>query len=286
MTPDVRIHEVGPRDGLQNEKRVIPLPEKLALISLLAKAGLTEIEVGSFVSPSRVPQMADSDALVTDLPASRDVRYTVLVPNMRGWDRFAAVMQPDTRYRVAVFISASEGFSRHNLNASVAESLKAIAPVIQAAQEVGVALRGYVSCVTDCPYDGPVAPAQVADVVAGLRDLAPMPISLGDTIGAGTPKTVAAMLQAVSEVAPVTALAGHFHDTGGRALANIDVSLDMGLRDFDSAAGGLGGCPYAPGAPGNVATEAVLKLMADRNMTTGVDAALVAEAGVMARKMR
>ena len=285
MAEFVRIHEVGPRDGLQNEPRVIPLAEKLSLIALLARSGLREIEVGSFVHPKRVPQMADSDTLLQALPKA-DVRYAVLVPNMRGWDRFAAVRQDGVVYSVAVFISASEGFSQSNLGCSIDQSIALLRPVAEAAQGAGVHLRGYVSCVTDCPFDGQVSPDQVADVVGRLRAVAPMPVSLGDTIGKGTPERVGRMIEAVSGIVPVSDLAGHFHDTGGRALPNIEVSLDLGLRAFDAAVGGLGGCPYAPGAPGNVATEAVLDLLAQRGFETGVDAEVIAHAAAMARAMR
>ena len=286
MAEFVRIHEVGPRDGLQNEARVIPLAEKLALIERLAQSGLREIEVGAFVSPKAVPQMADSDGLLAALPRSSDVRFAVLVPNMRGWDRFMAAKQDGVAYSVAVFISASEGFSQSNLNCSVAESIQMLRPVAEAAADAGVHLRGYVSCVTDCPFDGPTPPAQVADVVAQLREVAPMPVSLGDTIGKGTPESVGRMIEAVKTVVPADQLAGHYHDTGGQALRNIDVSLDLGLRVFDSAVGGLGGCPYAPGAPGNVATEAVLEFLTARGFDTGLDARVIGHAAEMARNMR
>ncbi len=187
---------------------------------------------------------------------------------------------------IAVFISASEGFSQSNLNCSIAESVDRLRPVVQAASESGVTVRGYVSCVTDCPFDGPTAPDKVAKAAAMLRDLAPMQVSLGDTIGKGTPERVAAMLEAVLEVVPAADLAGHFHDTGGQALANIEASLDLGLRAFDTAVGGLGGCPYAPGAPGNVATEAVLALLERLGYETGVDADVIAQAAEMAKGMR
>ncbi len=285
MAEFVHLHEVGPRDGLQNEPRVIPLAEKLTLIEMLARSGLREIEVGAFVSPKAVPQMAESDELLVRLPAVK-ARLAVLVPNMRGWDRFIAARQVGQDYSVAVFISASEGFSQSNLNCSVAQSIDLLRPVAEAAGEAGVHLRGYVSCVTDCPFDGPVAPQQVADVVGRLRDVAPMPVSLGDTIGKGAPETVGRMIEAVRAVVPVAELAGHFHDTGGQALANVDVALDLGLRAFDAAVGGLGGCPYAPGAPGNVATEAVLDLLNRRGFETGVDVAVIARAAEMARAMR
>ncbi|MGJ8588072.1 MAG: hydroxymethylglutaryl-CoA lyase [Yoonia sp.] len=286
MADHVRIHEVGPRDGLQNEPGVISVARKVALIDLLSRSGLRDIEVGSFVSPKWVPQMANSDQVLAGLTPQAGVRYAVLVPNMRGWEGFLAARRPDMTTEIAVFISASEGFSQSNLNCSIAESVDRLRPVVQAASESGVTVRGYVSCVTDCPFDGPTAPDKVAKAAAMLRDLAPMQVSLGDTIGKGTPERVAAMLEAVLEVVPAADLAGHFHDTGGQALANIEASLDLGLRAFDTAVGGLGGCPYAPGAPGNVATEAVLALLARLGYETGVDADVIAQAAEMAKGMR
>ena len=286
MAEFVRIHEVGPRDGLQNEERLISVARKVALIDLLSRSGLRDIELGSFVSPKWVPQMADTDQVLARLRPAPGVRYAVLVPNMRGWEGFLAARRKDMVTDIAVFISASEGFSQSNLNCSIAESVARLRPVVRAAQDAGVAVRGYVSCVTDCPFDGPTDPQQVADAVALLREVAPMPVSLGDTIGKGTPVRVAAMLKAVLEVAPAAMLAGHFHDTGGQALANIEASLDLGLRAFDSAVGGLGGCPYAPGAPGNVATEAVLALLARLGYDTGVNADVIAQAAAMAKDMR
>ena len=286
MAEFVRIHEVGPRDGLQNESRVISVTRKVALIDLLGQSGLRDIEVGSFVSPKWVPQMADTDQVLARLTPVPGVRYAVLVPNMRGWDGFVAARRPDVTTEIAVFIAASEGFSQSNLNCSIATSVARLRPVVEGALQAGVAVRGYVSCVTDCPFDGPTSPQQVVDAVALLRDLAPMPVSLGDTIGKGTPERVAAMLEAVLDVAPAVDLAGHFHDTGGQALANIEAALDLGLRAFDSAVGGLGGCPYAPGAPGNVATEAVLALLARLGYQTGVDGQVIAQAAAMAKDMR
>ncbi|MBQ2260441.1 MAG: hydroxymethylglutaryl-CoA lyase [Loktanella sp.] len=282
----VRLHEVGPRDGLQNEKRVIPVAEKVALIDLLGRSGLRDIEIGSFVSPKWVPQMADTPDVLAQIMPVPGVRYAVLVPNMRGWDGFMTARVPGVTYEVAVFVAASEGFSQANLNCSVKDSVDRLVPVVTAARAAGIGLRGYISCVTDCPFDGPVKPAAVAQVAQMLRALAPMPLSLGDTIGAGRPATVAAMLDAVLDVAPAADLAGHFHDTGGHALANIAVALDKGLRAFDSAVGGLGGCPYAPGAPGNVATERVLAMLQAEGFTTGVDPAIIAQAAEMAKEMR
>lgn len=286
MAEFVRIHEVGPRDGLQNEPGVIGVDRKVALIDLLATSGLRDIEVGSFVSPKWVPQMADTDQVLARLHPVDGVRYGVLVPNMRGWEGFAAARVPGVTYEVAVFISASEGFSQSNLNCSIATSVERLTPVVQAAQAAGVGVRGYISCVTDCPFDGAVPPEAVARAAAMLRDVAPMQLSLGDTIGGGTPARVAAMLEAVMAVAPVADLAGHFHDTGGRALANIRAALDLGVRAFDTAVGGLGGCPYAPGAPGNVATEPVLEMLHGLGFTTGVDVDVIAKAAEMARGMR
>lgn len=286
MTEFVRIHEVGPRDGLQNEPGVIGVDRKVALIDLLATSGLRDIEVGSFVSPKWVPQMADTDQVLARLHPVDGVRYGVLVPNMRGWEGFVAARVPGVTYEVAVFISASEGFSQSNLNCSIATSVERLTPVVQAAQAAGVGVRGYISCVTDCPFDGAVPPEAVARAAAMLRDVAPMQLSLGDTIGGGTPARVASMLEAVMAVAPVADLAGHFHDTGGRALANIRAALDLGVRAFDTAVGGLGGCPYAPGAPGNVATEPVLEMLHGLGFTTGVDVDVIAKAAEMARGMR
>ncbi len=286
MTQCVRIHEMGPRDGLQNEPGIIAVDRKVALIDLLATSGLRDIEVGSFVSPKWVPQMADTDQVMAAIKPAQGVRFAVLVPNMRGWDGFLAARVPGVTYEIAVFISASEGFSQSNLNCSIAESVARLTPVVAAAGAAGVGVRGYVSCVTDCPFDGPTAPTQVAQVAAMLRAVAPMPMSLGDTIGKGTPDRVAAMLNAVLQVVPAQALAGHFHDTGGQALANIEAALALGLRAFDSAVGGLGGCPYAPGAPGNVATEDVLGLLNRLGYETGIDGDIIARAAKMARDMR
>ena len=281
----VQVHEVGPRDGLQNEAGVISVARKVALVRALVDAGFRRIEVGSFVSPKWVPQMADTDRVMAALSAAQGVRYDVLVPNMRGWDGFLAAPRLG-EYGVAVFISASEGFSRANLNCTIAESVARLAPVVQAAAALAVPVRGYVSCVSDCPFDGPVAPAAVAQAVALLRAVAPMPVSLGDTLGRATPARIAAMLAAVAEVAPVAELAGHYHDTSGRALENVAVSLEMGLRAFDSAAGGLGGCPYAPGAPGNLASEALVPFLHDNGYKTGVDATKLAEVAALAKEIR
>jgi hydroxymethylglutaryl-CoA lyase len=284
MTGDaaVEIFEVGPRDGLQNEAETIPTAEKVALIDALSKCGFRRIEAASFVSPRWVPQMADGAEVMAGIRRAPGVRYAALTPNLKGYER-ARDAGADM---VAVFASASEGFSRANLNASIAESLDRFAPVCEAALRDGIALRGYVSCVVECPFDGAVAPTSTARVAARLAEMGASEISLGDTIGRGRPEAVDAMLAAVLEEMPAERLAGHFHDTTGRALENVDVALARGVRVFDAAVGGLGGCPYAPGAAGNVATEAVLAHLEGLGFATGLDAACVAEAAAMARAMR
>ncbi len=276
------IFEMGPRDGLQNEKRLIPAAEKIALVDLLSRAGFRRIEVTSFVSPKWVPQMADAAEVMAGITRAPGVSYAVLTPNMKGYEGARAARAGE----VAIFASASEGFSKANLNATIAESLERFAPVAQAAQADGIPVRGYVSVVTDCPYDGPTPPANVARVAAALRDMGCYEISLGDTIGQGRPETIDAMLSAVLAELPAEKLAGHYHDTAGRALQNIDASLARGLRVFDAAVGGLGGCPYAPGAKGNVATERVAAHLAAQGFATGLDMAVITEAADMARAMR
>ncbi len=278
----VEIVEMGPRDGLQNEKRIIPTDEKIALVDLLSRAGFRRIEVASFVSPKWVPQMADSAEVLAGITRVPGVRYTALTPNMKGYEGAKAAKADE----VAIFASASEGFSKANLNCTIAESLDRFRPVAEAAKADGVPVRGYVSVVTDCPYDGPVAPASVARVAAALRDMGCYEVSLGDTIGQGRPEMVDAMLAAVLGELPPERLAGHYHDTAGRALANIDASLTRGLRVFDAAVGGLGGCPYAPGAAGNVATEAVAAHLTALGYETGLDPDVLNDAGRMARALR
>lgn len=282
MGGTVEIFEVGPRDGLQNEKRAIPVADKIALVDCLSGAGFRRIEVASFVSPKWVPQMADSADVLAGIRRVPGVRYAALTPNMKGLEGALAARADE----VAIFGSASEGFSRANINASIAESLERFAPVAQAAKAAGLPVRGYVSCVTDCPYDGAVEPGAVARVAAALFAMGCYEISLGDTIGQGRPETIDAMLAAVLEVVPAGQLAGHYHDTAGRALENIEVSLTRGLRVFDAAVGGLGGCPYAPGAAGNVATEAVHARLLALGYETGLDAGILARAADMARAMR
>lgn len=264
---DVILYEVAPRDGLQNEARPIPAADKIRLVDLLSEAGFRYIEAASFVSPKWVPQMADAAAVLAGIRRAPGVTYAALTPNLRGYDDARAARAGE----VAVFAAASEGFSRKNINCTVAESLDRFRPVAEAAAADGIPLRGYVSCVTDCPFDGPVAPQAVAQVTAALLAMGCREVSLGDTLGAATPETTAAMLDAVLTVAPPERLAGHFHDTRGRALDNIAVSLEKGLRVFDASAGGLGGCPYAPGAAGNVDTRKVAAMMAARGLSTGID---------------
>ena len=282
MSANVEIFEVGPRDGLQNEARQIPTAEKIALVDCLSRAGFQRIEVASFVSPKWVPQMADGAAVLAGITRASGVSYAALTPNMRGYAGAKAARADE----IAIFGSASEGFSKANLNATIAESLALFAPVAKAAKSDGIPMRGYVSCIVDCPFDGPTAPEDVARVVAHLRDMGCYEISLGDTIGQGRPERIDAMLAAVLEEMPADKLAGHFHDTAGRALENIDVSLSRGLRVYDAAVGGLGGCPYAPGAAGNVATEAVVDHLAEQGYQTGLDRVVIAEAAAMARRMR
>jgi hydroxymethylglutaryl-CoA lyase len=282
MAEFVEIFEVGPRDGLQNEKRVIPAAEKIALVDALSVAGFRRIEVASFVSPKWVPQMADGAEVLAGLTRAEGVRYAALTPNMKGYERAVAAGVDE----IAIFGSASEGFSRANINASIEESLERFRPVVAAARHIDLPVRGYVSCVVQCPYDGAVAPADVARVADALFSMGCYEISLGDTIGAGTPDSIARMLLAVRNAVPVGRLAGHYHDTGGRALENIDASLSLGVRVFDAAVGGLGGCPYAPGAAGNVATEAVARHLAALGYETGLDLDAVEAAAAMARGMR
>lgn len=276
------IFEVGPRDGLQNEAREIPVTEKIALVDRLTEAGFRRIECASFVSPRMIPQMAGSGEVLAAIQRKDGVRYAALTPNMRGYQDAMAAGADE----IAVFGSASEGFSQKNINASIAESLERFAPVLEEARHRDIPVRGYVSCVVECPYDGPVAPAAVAAVADKLFAMGCYEVSLGDTIGAGTPDSIARMLLAVRDVVPVGRLAGHYHDTTERAMANIDASLSLGVRVFDAAVGGLGGCPYAPGAAGNVATEAVNAHLTALGYETGLDQDILEDAAKMAMAMR
>ena len=267
--------EVGPRDGLQNEPQVVPTAVKVELIERLAAAGLTAVEAGAFVHPERVPQMADTAEVLAALARHPGVRHPVLVPNETGMARALAAGAEE----VAVFAAASEGFSQANINCSIAESLDRFAPVTAAAAEQGVPVRGYVSCVLGCPYEGEVAPDKVAEVSERLMDLGCYEVSLGDTIGVGTPVKARTMVEAVAGRVPPAQLAVHFHDTYGQALANIHACLELGIATVDSSVAGLGGCPYAPGATGNVASEDVLYLLDGLGIETGVDLAELAAAG-------
>ena len=239
MKERVEIFEVGPRDGLQNEQREIPVARKVALVDCLSRAGFSRIEVASFVSPKWVPQMAGSAQVLAGITRADGVRYAALTPNVRGYEDALAAGADE----IAVFASASEGFSKANINATIADSIERFVPILEAARHIDLPVRGYVSCVTDCPYDGPTPPEKVAEVADALFAHGCYEISLGDTIGQGTPDKIAHMLLAVRERVPVTRLAGHFHDTNGRAMDNIDASLALGVRVFDAAVGGLGGCP-------------------------------------------
>ena len=282
MNDRITIYEVGPRDGLQNESRLIPTPRKIELVDRLSGCGLTRLEVASFVSPKWVPQMADGAAVLAGIARAPGARYAALVPNLKGYAAARAARAGE----VAIFASASESFSQRNINCSIAESLARFAPVAEAAARDGVPLRGYVSCVTDCPFEGAIDPRRVADVTARLFGLGCHEVSLGDTIGRGTPDSVGRMLAAVLETSAAGRLAGHFHDTGGRALENIEVALGLGLRVFDAACGGLGGCPFAPGSEGNVATERVVARLSDLGFETGIDRAGLEAAARFARGLR
>ncbi|AVA20743.1 MULTISPECIES: hydroxymethylglutaryl-CoA lyase [unclassified Rhizobium] len=278
----VTIVEMAPRDGLQNEKRLIDTDTKIELVDLLSDCGFERIEVTSFVSPKWVPQLADAAGVMAGIKRKPGVRYAVLTPNMQGFEAALAAGADE----VAIFASASESFSMRNINCSIAESIERFRPVAAASRDRGIPLRGYVSCVVECPYEGAVPPANAASVARQLRELGCYEISLGDTIGRGEPEAVDRMLEAVLADLPAAMLAGHFHDTSGRALDNIGVALDRGLRVFDAAAGGLGGCPFAPGAKGNVDTVSVHHYLALHGFETGLDDEKLANAAAFARSLR
>ncbi|GLI91889.1 hydroxymethylglutaryl-CoA lyase [Methylocystis echinoides] len=263
----VRLVEVGPRDGLQSEPVVAPVEVRAQLIEKLAAAGLEDIEVGSFVSERTLPQMAGTGQLMKRLDALRGVRLSALAPNLRGFQDAKAAGAPD----VAVLTAASESFSRRNLNCSIDESLERVRAVVEAARAGGVSVRAYISCVLGCPYEGRVDVMRVAEIAGELHRIGCREISLGDTIGVGAPFAARAMVEKVARAAPIDRLAGHFHDTYGQALANIFACLEVGVGVFDCAIGGLGGCPFAPGASGNVATEDVVYMLRDSRFDTGVD---------------
>jgi hydroxymethylglutaryl-CoA lyase len=280
MSDEVRIIEMGPRDGLQNERTPVSVEARVAFVEALVAAGLHTVEVGAFVSPKAIPQMASSDAVLRGLGHVNGAEFHVLVPNEKGYDAARAAGA-----KVAsVFAAASEGFSRANINCTVAESIARFKPVLARAKADGVKVRGYISCVLGCPFDGEIKPKAVADLAKTLWDLGCYEISLGDTIGVGTPVKVKQMLRAVAADIPAAHLAMHFHDTYGQALANLYAGMEEGVRVIDSAAGGLGGCPYAPGATGNVATEDVVYMLEGMGIRTGIDMdKLLAATNEMAR---
>jgi hydroxymethylglutaryl-CoA lyase len=267
MSDSVHIVEVGPRDGLQNEKTPVSVAARIAFIEALIGAGLHTVEVGAFVSPKAIPQMVGSDQVLRGINHHPECEFHVLVPNEKGYE---AARAAGARV-IAVFGSASEGFSRANINCSVLESIERFKPVIARARADDIKVRGYISCVLGCPYDGEVKPQAVVDVARVLWDLGCYEVSLGDTIGVGTPRKARELIRAVSHHVPVAHLAMHFHDTYGQALANLYAGLEEGARVIDSAAGGLGGCPYAPGATGNVATEDVVYMLEGMGISTGID---------------
>jgi hydroxymethylglutaryl-CoA lyase len=275
MPARVRLVEVGPRDGLQNEKAMVATDVKVAFIDFLTDAGFPAIEATSFVSPKWVPQMGDAADVMARIRRKAGVRYPVLAPNVKGFEAALAANADE----VAVFVAASETFSRKNINCSIAESLERAAPVFAAARAHGVRVRGYISCVLGCPYEGRVAPDTVAGIAASLYALGSYEVSLGDTIGVGTAGATKALIRAVGAQVPVGALAGHFHDTYGQALANVYAALEEGVAVFDCSAAGLGGCPYAKGATGNVASEDVLYLLNGLGIETGIDMTKLRAAG-------
>jgi hydroxymethylglutaryl-CoA lyase len=275
LPPAVRLVEVGPRDGLQNEQARVPTGVKVTLIDMLTDAGLPAIEATSFVSPKWVPQMADAADVMARIRRKPGVRYPVLTPNMKGFEAARAAGADE----VAVFVAATEAFSKRNINCSIAESLARAQPIFDAASAANIRVRGYISVVLRCPYEGDVDPDQVARVAASLYRMGAYEISLGDTIGTGTAGRTQALFRRVAEEVPLTALAGHFHDTYGQALANLHAALELGIATFDCSVAGLGGCPYAKGATGNVASEDVLYLLDGLGIATGVDMTKLRRAG-------
>jgi hydroxymethylglutaryl-CoA lyase len=271
----VDLCEVGPRDGLQNEKRFVATTDKLRYIELLARAGFREIEATSFVSPKWVPQLADAEqVLPAAIAAHPTTLFSVLVPNEKGLERALAC----GARKVSVFTAASEGFARKNINATIAESIERFRPVVAGAHAAGATVRGYVSCVIACPYDGPVAPEAVRETCARLVEIGVDELDLGDTIGVAHPDEVERMLRACAEVRPIDEIVLHLHETSGRAVACAERALALGVRRFDGSTGGIGGCPYAPGARGNIATEALVELCESRGYRTSLDRAALAEA--------
>ena len=271
----VRIIDVGPRDGLQNEKQPVPAAAKIELVARLQAAGLREIEVTSYVSPKWVPQMADNHEVMSGIARAPGVRYSVLTPNMKGFEA-AARDRPD---EILVFGAASEAFSQKNINCSIAESIERFAPVVQAARAAGIAVRGSISCSVGCPYEGEIAPAKVGHVAGLMKAIGVERVDVADTIGVGTPRKVQAAITATLQHFGVDAVCGHFHDTYGQALANTLAALELGVWNFQSSVAGLGGCPYAKGATGNVATEDVVYLLHGMGIETGIDLDKLIDAG-------
>ncbi len=271
----VRIVEVGPRDGLQNEKQAVAAADKIALVHALQDAGLREIEVTSYVSPKWVPQMADNAEVMAGITRQSGVRYSVLTPNLKGWEA-ARLDQPD---EIVVFGAASEAFSQRNINCSIAESIERFAPVVEAARAAGIHVRGAISCAVGCPYEGEIAPERVERVAGLMRQIGVQHVGVADTIGVGTPRRVQAALEAALKHYPIDEVSGHFHDTYGMALANVYASLEVGIATFDASVSGLGGCPYAKGATGNVATEDVVWLLHGLGISTGIDLDRLVDAG-------
>lgn len=278
----VTIVEVGPRDGLQNEKGFVPTVTKLDLINRLADAGLARIEATAFVAPKWVPQMADHTAVMAGIARRPGVAYSALVPNEKGAEAALAAGAD----ALAVFTAASETFSRKNTNCSITEAIDRFRPVMALAEKASVPVRGYISCALDCPYEGPIAPEAVADVAARLFDLGCSEIAVSDTIGTGTPERTARAFEAALHPVPAEALAGHFHDTKGRALENVAAALTLGIRVFDGAVGGLGGCPYAPGASGNLATETLVSWLESQGWQAGIDADTLTRIGTWIQGVR
>jgi len=272
----VRIVEMGPRDGLQNEKAEVPTAVKLELIERLADAGLPAIEATAFVSPKWIPQMADHTEVLERIRRKPGVAYPVLTPNLKGFEAAKAAGATE----VAVFAAASEAFSKRNINCSIAESLERFRPILENSQKEKMKVRGYISCVVGCPYEGAIAPQKVAEVAGALHDMGCYEISLGDTIGVGTPGKTQAMIEACLARVPAAQLAGHYHDTYGQALANIYASMELGVATFDASVAGLGGCPYAKGATGNVATEDVVYLLKGLGIETGIDLDKLVDTGL------
>ena len=271
----VRIIDVGPRDGLQNEKTPVPAEVKIALIHQLQAAGLQEIEATSYVSPKWVPQMADNHAVMQGIERQPGVRYSVLTPNLQGWEA-AVADRPD---EIVVFGAASEAFSRKNINCSIAESIERFAPVVQAARAAGVAVRGAMSCTVGCPYEGEIAPQQVAYLAGLMKGIGVQRVDVADTIGVGTPRKVQRAIEAALQHYELDQISGHFHDTYGQALANTVAALELGVWNFQSSVAGLGGCPYAKGATGNVASEDLVYLLHGLDIETGIDLDRLVDAG-------